>query len=75
MEKIARKTLIGDYNQGGMRMPDIELQAKGLKLAWLIRACELEGNWKYYLLNKLPGRYLNYFLRGGCLKAPPLGGR
>ena len=62
-ERIARKVLIGDYRQGGYRMPDLDLQIKALKTSWLIKAAEIEGSWKEYLLQHLPMQDLNYFLR------------
>ena len=34
-ERIKRKTLIGDYQDGGMKMVDIELYEKSLKASWI----------------------------------------
>ena len=43
-ERIARNTLIGDYNQGGFRMPDLVTQIRAIKATWVVRAQEIEGN-------------------------------
>ena len=62
-ERIAWKTLIGEYRKGGYRIPDLDLQIKALKTSGLIKAAEIEGTWKEYLLQHLPMQDLNYFLR------------
>ena len=62
-ERISRNVLIGDYSEGGYKMPDLDLQIRALKTSWLIKASEIDGNWKEYLLLHLPMQDLRYFLR------------
>ena len=49
-DKIHRQTIIGDYNQGGLKMPHIQSMLSGLKIAWVKRllAPNNKGKWKHF---------------------------
>jgi exonuclease III len=51
-EKIKREIIIGDYNDGGYKMIDLESFIKGIKLRWMERLLNTEGVWKTYIENK-----------------------
>ena len=60
--------MISDYDEGGLRAPNIDIMAKSLKLAWILRLLSEEENsedsWKAipdYLLDKFGG--VNLLLR------------
>ena len=36
-EKIKRESLYQDYDNGGIRMPDVDLMIKAMRLAWIPR--------------------------------------
>jgi exonuclease III/nitrogen regulatory protein PII-like uncharacterized protein len=61
-DKIKRDILIGDYKDGGLRMPDIIVQNISLKSSWLKRLMEYDGNWSTYIKEKLPMKDPNYFM-------------
>ena len=44
-------------------MPDLETKIRSLKSTWVVRALEIEGNWKFAIVNILPHQELNYFMR------------
>ena len=44
-------------------MPDLVTQIRAIKATWVVRAQEIEGNWKFALTNTIPNRDINYFLR------------
>ena len=46
-DKIKRKTLIGDYNEGGLRMLHLQSIITGLKCAWIKRLLNSENNGKW----------------------------
>ena len=67
-DKIKRRVMISDYDNGGLRAPSIDTMAKSLRLAWIPRLLSEEENsedsWKAipnYLLDKFGG--LNFLLR------------
>ena len=67
-DKIKRRVMISDYDNGGLRAPSIDTMAKSLRLAWIPRLLSEEENsedsWKAipnYLLDKFAG--LNFLLR------------
>ena len=64
-DKIKRSGLYQDLDKGGLRMIDIEIMFKPLKLAWIPRLLSPgKQNWKTvpdYYLRKLGG--LNFLLR------------
>lgn len=64
-DKIKRKSLYQDYDRGGIRMVDIDLMIKGLRLSWISRLLDSDGqNWKSipdHFFKKLGG--LNFLLR------------
>jgi hypothetical protein len=62
-DKVKRETLIGDYADGGLRMPDLVSQNTSLKAMWIKRISVIEGNWKQYILDKLPQRDVEYFMQ------------
>ena len=49
-DKINRKTIIGDYSQGGLRMLHIQSVIAGLKIAWVKRllTADKKGSWKCF---------------------------
>jgi hypothetical protein len=62
--KIKKDILIGDYKDGGLRMPEIACQNTGLKTAWIKKLLEYDGNWSNYITEKLPLKDPQYFM--GC---------
>jgi len=66
-ERIARKTLIGPIDLGGIKMPDISTLNETLKIGWIIRMYKNEGNWSNCLLSYIPSpnniELRDYFLR------------
>ncbi|KAL9964737.1 hypothetical protein ACROYT_G028417 [Oculina patagonica] len=64
-DKIKRESLYQDYEKGGLRMPDLDLMIKAMRLAWIPRLLKQGNfNWKSvpdFFLRKL-GR-LNFLLR------------
>jgi exonuclease III len=61
-EAIKRDTLIGDYKDGGYRMPDLLLYSTSLKVTWLKRLIKYEGNWREYITGMLPNNDVSYFM-------------
>ena len=56
-EKIKRKTLIGDIQDGGLKMIDIPSFVKSIKLKWIGKLLDEEkANWKI-----IPTCFLNQF--------------
>ena len=49
-DKINRLTIIGGYDQGGLKMPHIPSMLSGLKIAWVKRILDDSnfGKWKYF---------------------------
>ena len=64
-DKIERECVYQDYEKGGIRMPDLDLVLKALRLAWLPRLLNpVKQNWKSipdHFFGKLGG--LNFLLR------------
>lgn len=64
-DKIKRASVYQDYCQGGLRMVDIEIMAKALRLAWIRkRLSRVQCNWKSipdHFFGKQGG--LNFLLR------------
>ena len=64
-DKIIRTSMYQDLSTGGLRMVDIELTIKSLRLAWIKRLLFRDNcNWKVvldYFFNKHGG--LNFLLR------------
>jgi exonuclease III len=60
-DKVKRDTIIADYRDGGLKMPDISSQNISLKTLWIHRLSEKEGNWSSYIKEKLPLNNLEYF--------------
>jgi hypothetical protein len=52
-EKIKRNTLIGEYEEGGYKMTDLESYIKAIKINWINRLLEIDGIWKKYLKDKI----------------------
>ena len=75
-DKVSRKTLVGNYENGGLKMVHIPSMIKGLKIAWVKRLLNMNnrGNWKYFYeheLDKLGGNLLwhcNINPADNCLK-------
>lgn len=72
-DKIKRKVIISDYDEGGLHAPSIDTMPKSLKLAWIPRLKAEEENsedsWKAipnYLLHKY-GNIDIYAAGLGCL--------
>ena len=73
-DKIKRRVLISDYDEGDLRAPSIDIMAKSMKLAWIPRLLSEERNsvnsWKAipnHLLDKFGG--LNFLLRCTTIKS------
>jgi exonuclease III len=60
--QIKRETLIGDYQDGGLKMPDLTAQNTSLKASWVKRLTEQPGNWSNYIIGKLPQKDPLYFM-------------
>ncbi len=61
-DKIKRATIIGDYNQGGLRMPSYKLLQKSLKLSWIKRYLNRDDTCIWYsLLNNKLGKLGEHF--------------
>jgi len=53
-DKVARKTIIGDYSVGGLRMMHIPSVITGLKIAWVKRLLDNNNsNWKCFYRQQL----------------------
>ena len=70
IDKIKRRVMISDYDEGGLRASSNDIMAKSMKLAWIPRSRLLskeenfEDSWKaipHYLLDKFGG--LNFLSR------------
>ena len=61
---IKRDVLIGDYQNGGFRMPELASQNAAIKMSWLLKGQDQGGMWIEYFINTLPMHDLAYFLRG-----------
>ena len=47
---MTRLSAINSYEEGGLKMPDLDSMIKALRLAWLRRIFSVnKGTWKYYL--------------------------
>ena len=60
MDKVTRVSVINEYEEGGLKMIDLDSMIKSLRLAWLKRIFNgNNGTWK---------SYLQYLLEpmGGC---------
>ena len=55
IEKVKRTTLISNYDEGGLRVPQAKLFAKSLKTSWLKRIFDIENTnqWKLLLLDEI----------------------
>ena len=62
-ERIPRKVLVGNYNDGGYRIPDLYTQIRAIKGAWVVKLIELEGRWKDHIVKLLPFNSPKYFSR------------
>jgi exonuclease III len=61
-DKIKRDTLIGDYIDGGYRMPDLITYSQALKVAWLKRVTQYSGTWSDQIMRTLPTGNMEYFM-------------
>jgi hypothetical protein len=61
-EKIKRNVLIGEYENGGYKMTDLESYVKAIKISWLQRIISIDGIWKEEILNNI-GVDLRYLLK------------
>ena len=53
-DKVTRLSSINSYEDGGIKMTDIESLVKSVRLAWLKRIfSDNESTWKFYLLHLL----------------------
>ena len=63
-DKVTRLSTINDYENGGLKMIDLESMIKSLRLAWLKRIFgKNDGAWKSYLrvsLQRFGGLFLFY---------------
>ena len=54
LEKIKRKTLIGDYEEGGLNVLDFEMQVHALKVKWINRLLtEPDHAWAHVAMSSL----------------------
>ena len=54
IDKVKRVSVINEYEEGGLRMIDLECMVKSLRLAWLRRIfSEISGPWKSFLQHLL----------------------
>ena len=61
-DKVTRLSTINDYENGGLKMVDLECMIKSLRLAWLKRIFSSNrGTWKSYL-GHLLAKYGGLFL-------------
>ena len=61
-DKVTRLSTINDYENGGLKMVDLECMIKSLRLAWLTRIFSSNrGTWKSYLRHLL-AKYRGLFL-------------
>ena len=50
VDKVTRASVINEYEEGGLKMVDLEYMVKSLRLAWLKRILGgTKGTWKSYL--------------------------
>jgi hypothetical protein len=59
-EKIKRNILIGEYEEGGFKMTDLESYIRAIKINWMTRLLNIDGIWKEYILEKI-GMNIEYF--------------
>jgi hypothetical protein len=52
-EKIKRNVLIGEYEDGGFKMTDLESYIKSIKMTWVERLINIDGIWKEEIINKI----------------------
>jgi len=62
-DKIKRKTMIAPIEQGGLGMEDLPSRIAAIKLSWILKIRNHAGNWKGYIMERMPFGDLNYFLR------------
>lgn len=63
-DKVTRLSTINEFENGGLKMIDLECMIKSLRLAWLKRICsESKGTWKNYLRHLLAKLGGLFFLR------------
>ena len=54
-DMVKRTTLISNYDEGGLRVPQAKLFAKSLKTSWLKKIFDIENTnqWKILLLDEI----------------------
>ena len=53
-DKVKRNSTYNDYSEGGLRMPNVDIIIKSLRLAWLQRLLKAKGAfWKTYFFKAL----------------------
>lgn len=53
-DKVKRKSIYGDINSGGLKMTDLQMMIKSLKLTWISRLMSgVHKPWKRYIQSKL----------------------
>ena len=64
-DKVKRKSTFGEFDRGGLRMTDVQMLIKSLKLTWISRLVSGEHKpWKRYIESKLETvGGVNLFLR------------
>jgi len=68
IDRIKRKTLIGDYENGGLKMIDITSQSKALKVKWLEKLLHSKEKlvnefWIHWVICNLPKASPEYILK------------
>ena len=53
-EKISRNTIIQSYEDGGLRMVDIDVYINTIKCSWVRRLCDTQNNgvWRHVYIAK-----------------------
>ena len=64
IDRIARKYIIRDYDEGGLKMINIEVFIKSLKITWLRRFYQSDSSWATLLKSSLPSTFSAYPIFG-----------
>lgn len=71
-DKIKRNTIIGNFEEGGLKMPDVESYFDSLKLSWILRInTDEKANWKViptFFFDKFGRNLLIFKMNIGDLK-------
>ena len=62
-EKLKRKTLVGNYTQGGFKMTDVREQNKAIKVSWLKCFINNPGMRREFVMEQILHVDYRYLLR------------